>query len=115
VYTARFTPEAWPELLASCPRPVSSSGALDSSSIRVSSSSSPSDPWATDCSSPKEISGELLNWVPPEGSPPVSSEDIFSLSVEMTKNRFPRTYFFPKIYEGKKNEKEEGINTTLRQ
>jgi hypothetical protein len=43
--------------------------------------------------------------VPPESCPSLSSEDIFWLSVGLTKNRFPEKYFFPKIYERKKNEK----------
>jgi hypothetical protein len=51
-----------------------------------------------DFSSPKEISGDSLKRVSPESCPPVSSDNIFLLSVELSINSFPRIYFFAKIY-----------------
>jgi hypothetical protein len=53
--------------------------------------------------------------VPPESCPSLSSEYIFWLSDGLVKNRFPKNYFFPKIYERKKNKKKGRINTLLRQ
>jgi hypothetical protein len=63
----------------------------------------------------REVSGLSLCWVLAESSGRESSEDMFyRQSVELAKNRFPANYFFPKIYERKKNEKKRRINTLLR-
>jgi hypothetical protein len=57
----------------------------------------------------------LLSWAPPEETPPVSSEDIFSLSVGEVTNSYPANYLAPKIYEGRKKRKEREINILVRQ